>query len=431
MCACLSGPARSGAVILATDFKNNPNEPDRRGDQMFKRILAFSVLLGGLSACDQSGVFDPNDDDAVLVAKTDQAGSGALTVMTRNVYIGARIENVLEAPAELIPCAVYQEWQTVQANDFNERAEILADEIVGATPHLVGLQEMTLFRTQSPGDFFWPPAYQQPATDVRMDFVQILLDALEAKGMHYVVAAQIQNFDIEVPATQGACDPYPPSDVFDDVRVTDFDVILAREDVQISNPKSGNYAAVLAPVFELPGGLPPLEIPLHRGWASIDATVKGVTYRFVDTHFEDDQIAPIFQQLQAQELLTQVLTDLDTPTILVGDLNTAADGSTTPTYGQVIDAGFVDLWTIGRQRGDGFTCCTGSDLIDPQDDLDRRFDLVLYRDAVTAGGGSFRGSVHAEVVGDDRSVRTNSGLLPSDHAGTVVTLNRASGSGSL
>jgi hypothetical protein len=398
---------------------------------MFKQLMAGCLLLAVITACDDSIGFDPEDESIDFVGKAERAGSGALTVMTRNVYIGARIENVLEAPAELIPCAVYDEWVNVQANDFTERAEVLAREIVGATPHLVGLQEMSVFRTQSPGDFFWPPAYQQPASDVQIDFVQILLDALEAKGAHYVVASQIENFDIEVPAAQGACNPYPPSDVFDDLRVTDYDVVLAREDVQISNPQSGNYAAVLTPVFDLPGGLPPLEIPLYRGWASVDATVKGVTYRFVDTHFEDDQIAPVFQQLQAGELLAQVLTDVDMPTILVGDLNTAADGSTTPTYGQVIGAGFVDLWTIGKRRGDGFTCCTGSDLLNPQHELDRRFDLVLYRDAVTAEGGSFRGSVHAEVVGDDQSIRTDSGLLPSDHAGTVVTLNRAPGTGSL
>jgi hypothetical protein len=55
-----------------------------------------------------------------------------------------------------------------------QRAEALADEIVRASPDLVGLQEAALFRTQIPAD---GPA--TPATNVSYDFIQILIDALE------------------------------------------------------------------------------------------------------------------------------------------------------------------------------------------------------------------------------------------------------------
>jgi hypothetical protein len=95
---------------------------------------------------------------------------------------------------------------------------------------LVGLQEAVLVRTQSPPD---GPA--TPATTVVLDYVQILLNALAARGLHYEVVVQSINFDAELPSALGF-----------DVRHTDREVILARadlktSDLKLSNAQAGNF----------------------------------------------------------------------------------------------------------------------------------------------------------------------------------------------
>ena len=97
-----------------------------------------------------------------------------IKVMTRNVYLGADINRILvpDDPSVPIPVLVAQTWGMVQQTNFSERARALADEIAAATPHLVGLQEVSLYRMQNPGDVLLgnPTA----AEDVVLDFLAIL-----------------------------------------------------------------------------------------------------------------------------------------------------------------------------------------------------------------------------------------------------------------
>ena len=103
-------------------------------------------------------------------------------------------------------------YQGYFARNFPERAAALAAEVEATQPDLIGLQEAILVRTQSPPD---GPA--TPATTVALDFVQILLNALAARALHYEVVVQSINVDAELPSTLGF-----------DVRHTDREVILAR-----------------------------------------------------------------------------------------------------------------------------------------------------------------------------------------------------------
>jgi len=74
-----------------------------------------------------------------------------ITVMTRNLYLGANLDPILQAksfPDAL--GAVATRWQLVQANDFRVRARAIAHEIQTARPDVVGFQELVLSRTQTP-----------------------------------------------------------------------------------------------------------------------------------------------------------------------------------------------------------------------------------------------------------------------------------------
>lgn len=326
------------------------------------------------------------------------ANSGQLTVMTRNLYVGTDVFRLFSVPPEEIPLEMAAMLQTVVGTDFYGRANALADEIARTRPHLIGLQEVSLIRYQSPGDFL--AGNPVPAEDVLFDYLEILLNSLESQGEDYYVAAWVQDSDIELPlATLSG---------LDDVRLTDFDVILARGDVDTSNAVSQNY---LARVALSAGGI---SIEFLRGFAAVDATVKYRTYRFVNTHLEVAAFGPV-QGIQAQELAS--FLDAETlPVILVGDLNS---GPGEGGYTVFDSAGYIDTWLAQVGRIDeGWTCCQDEDLLNETSNLTERIDHVFF----LSEGSSELGPVQATLTGEDPLDKTLSGLWPSDHAGVVARI---------
>ena len=73
---------------------------------------------------------DPNEELAILESMRNNEEAGVLKVMSRNIYIGADVDVVLEAEDFTdIPILVAAAYATVQKTDFNKRAELLAEEI--------------------------------------------------------------------------------------------------------------------------------------------------------------------------------------------------------------------------------------------------------------------------------------------------------------
>ncbi len=240
-----------------------------------------------------------------------------------------------------------------------------------------------------------------PATAVLFDFEATLLAELAARGLDYRVAGRIQNTDVELPMIK-------PGPAFDDVRVTDYDAVLARGDVQISNVLEKNFAVAL------PAG----PITVLRGFVAVDATVNGRTYRFVNTHLEPFSLD--VQLAQASELLADLHSETR-PVIAVGDFNTPAPAGA--TYGVLRTNGYLDVWDHRPQPAEpGLTCCHVADLSNVTPALSSRIDLILVRNAESLGPRSGLFLVQADVVGEETRDRTESGLWPSDHAGVVPRL---------
>jgi hypothetical protein len=368
-------------------------------------LVAATLLL---AAC---AIDAPTAPRTGAAARTpdDVDATKAVTVMTRNLYLGSDIGPVLGAgsPQALFAGAT-RIWATVQATDFPARAGALAREIAAATPALVGLQEATLYRMQVPSDQL--TATPTPATAVRYDFLALLLDSLAARGLDYRVASIVQNFDAELPALVAP-------GVVGDVRLTDRDAILARGDVATSDARGGNYVARV-PLRVGGAGGPTIVIP--RGWTSVVADVEGRTFRMVNTHLEVASFAPV-NTAQGREL-SALLTGERLPTVLTGDLNSDADGGSTPAYAELRAHDFQDAWAQARPGEAGLTCCFGERLDDAMAAFHERIDFVLFRDPKL---GSARGpfdALAADVTGDEPGDRTPSGLWPSDHAGVVATL---------
>ncbi len=286
-----------------------------------------------------------------------------LTVMTQNLYVGTGVGDVFTATSwpELV-AAGSEAWARLLATDFPARAEAIADEIVRARPDVVGLQEVTLWRDQTPGDVRTQPVPN--ARDTVFDFLAILQDALSARGLPYTAVATSTGVDVEFPRLD-------PRAGLVDVRLTDRDVLMVRADLagRFGNPDDGRYRAQFSEPFLL--GLS----TSTRGWTSVDYRPDPTTVvRILDTHLEVmERATGTTQERQADEFLAVVAAS-PYPVIALGDFNSPADGSVPPTY-QNLTAVLSDAWSSARPADPGWTCCQPLDRADERTSV--RLDLVL------------------------------------------------------
>jgi len=235
-----------------------------------RRVVVAAALLGLLSIVAVALLATPADA---------KRGAPKVSVMTRNVYLGADLTPGIEAQNldELVDAAG-QVLNEVDANKFQVRAKGLAKEILDRKPRLVGLQEAALWRDAPCGSPIIPPQ----ATHVRGggDFIRLLMDQLNDGRKRYRVAVRQAEFDFETPAnTDGS--PDHSCDI--NGRLTMRDAILVRRHagVKTSNPQSANFETLLQVRVS---GVP---VNVTRGWTAIDATVgESPGFRFVNTHLE-------------------------------------------------------------------------------------------------------------------------------------------------
>jgi endonuclease/exonuclease/phosphatase family metal-dependent hydrolase len=314
-----------------------------------------------------------------------------LTVMTRNLYLGANLDPIVQAksPPEAF-AAVAADWAQVQANDFPTRARAIARELALVKPDVVGFQELSLYRTQTPADFT-----VTPATHVVLDYAAELRRALAARHLKYRFVAVAPWTDAELPAGN------PPTM---DIRLTVRDGLLVRieKKLRIRRVRKVQYATT-TPLF---AGL----VTAKRGYISADATLNGRSFRVATTHLESFSNAS--QVAQGHEL-GEALSAGKVPTVLLGDLNSRADGTGTSTHADLLALGFNDGWTQAHPNDIGLSCCHGEDLREPGGPFYSRIDYVLLRNGFRA--------VAAGIVGQKPGDRL-AGLWPSDHAGVWARL---------
>ena len=332
--------------------------------------------------------------------------------MTRNLFLGADLAPAINAPG--IPEAINGAgtvWNEVQATKFPERAVPLAKEIKASKADLVGLQEVALWHVQQPSDGGAPPISPVPgataASTVAFDFLALLQAQL---GSSYKVVVVQEEFQAELPVnadgnlTTGA-GPLASLGADLDARLTMRDVILVRRGskVKLGKTRKGHFKTRYEPNV---GGL---EIPVDRGWVSVEARLGTRKFRFVNTHLEAFGDTKI-REAQAKELLAGPLK-AKTQVVLVGDLNSGVARHNQPEK-PGDDLAFKALKGF-KDNGARQSCCYPS-LSDPAAKLDHTVDHVLTKPGLK--------TVRARVTGNDPAARTPSGLWPSDHGGVISRL---------
>jgi endonuclease/exonuclease/phosphatase family metal-dependent hydrolase len=372
--------------------------------------IAVALALGGApaGAGSKSGPSTPS--------------SVVLEVQTYNLYFGADLNPLFAPNANLLEAAskVYAE---MQASRIPERARGAAELIAADRPDVVGLQEVSVWRS-APAEVVSGDVVPAGPFEIDYDALDLLLADLSDLGTPYQVVEANTNFSNEAlplpVVTQGALRL---------VAFTDSDVILVRSAslkrgrVNVGDTQSHTYEAML----QVPIGDQLVDVP--RGWSAVDLQVRGRTIRFANTHFEAFGFPPLKDQIrnpQAVELAA-ALEASPYPVILVGDVNVRPSlckderlgtskwpgDQNIVAYETLEDAGLREVWPLLNPKdpcgGAGWT--SGQDSIENEaSTLDHRIDDVFLSEGFSA--------LRADVVGEEESDRTPSGLWPSDHAST-------------
>jgi hypothetical protein len=394
------------------------------GDRRVK--LTLGALMVALIA---SAILVP----AVSEAKKHKT-KAKVTVMTRNVYLGADLSPAIESTDLLSAIKGAGEiYREIERTDFASRAVPLGREIKKSKANLVGLQEVALWRDQV-SDGGTEAVTGVPgavdATEVKFDFLK---DLMAEVGKKYKVVAVQEEFEGELPAdvdddTSTGAGPLAILGADRDARLTMRDVILVRKDGKVKAKKSTVKQDHYGTLFTaLVGGAVPIESA--RGWQSVEAKYKkkgqkAVPFRFVNTHLEAFG-EPTIKEAQAKELVAPGgPMNTKRRAILVGDINSGladphevGDGRNSGTNGDQL--AFKALLAGGlKDRGSGGEYTSGYDAI--LDSTAGKFDHTI--DHVLTNKKAKAKLIKATVTGTDPKEMTPSGLWPSDHGGVISKL---------
>jgi endonuclease/exonuclease/phosphatase family metal-dependent hydrolase len=256
-----------------------------------------------------------------------------VTIMTQNMDSGTDLGFVLalSATKESVDLTLAE----IQASNIPERANLLAEQIAIEQPHIVALEEVTLWRIGPT---------PETATRTLYDQLELLLLALKEHGVAYEVVAINRLTDIALPGSEVA------------VRYTDRDVLLVRSDLR---PPAFHLSDVHARIYD--AALNFQGMPVSQGWISADVHMGNKHFRLVMTHLETPiTLVPEATEVQVAQVgeLIHTLRNLTIPVILCGDFNSDANfGSgpdATPSVALIEAAGYADTWWIANpdDRGD-------------------------------------------------------------------------------
>jgi len=253
----------------------------------------------------------------MLHASAAQAESPQVTVMTRNLYLGADVGVAMDLIPNLSAAAQFM-WDQVKATDFNLRAPKLAAEVIAARPDVIGIQEATIW--------FCKKNAWSKRTEV-FNFTDQFLAATKAQGQEYVLASKGGKTAINtgysiaaIPYVTMVNDPETFQPLFgEDKAACGFEIADA---LAIRADLANKVLAVGNTEYEATYTIVPTIMTIYRGYSWADIQIGNTPVRFVTTHLEslwDENKVPNAAK-QAQQLITD-LKNTKNPIVIMGDFN--------------------------------------------------------------------------------------------------------------
>lgn len=302
----------------------------------------------------------------VLIAPPATAANPTLTVMSRNLYLGADVGVALELIPDM-PAAAQFMWDQVKATDFSKRSALFVEEINREEPDVIGLQEATIWYCKA---HFW-----SAKTEV-FNFTEELLRALDGR---YVIAEQngVKAFNPGY-----SIGPIPFLTTVNDSNT--FQPLFGRDKAAcgfqigdallVKRNLAGDVLAVGNTEFDAIYKVVPTIMEIRRGYTWADIKIGSTTTRFATTHLESlfsDNDVPT-SALQAKQLVAD-LSKTKAPLIVMGDFNSdprdprglsAPNPGGQPTANEICAVGATECNAYRLMRNAGFVDA-GPDASDP------------------------------------------------------------------
>lgn len=243
-----------------------------------------------------------------------QAAEPSVTVMSRNIYLGADVGVAMELIPNF-PAAAQFMWEQVKKTDFSKRAPVLAAEILIEKPDVIGIQEATTWYCKK--NLFSKKV-------AVFDFTKNLL--AELKGEYVIPAkAGVKSFNpgysiAPVPYLTKVNDP----DTFQPLFGTDSaacgfeiaDTIFIKSSLGEKVLNVGNTE------YEDTYTIVPTLMTIYRGYTWADIEIAGTPVRFISTHLESiwDKNKIPNSAKQASQLISD-LANTKMPVVVIGDFN--------------------------------------------------------------------------------------------------------------
>ena len=204
-----------------------------------------------------------------------------ITVMSRNIYLGADVGVALDLIPNF-PAAAQFMWDQMKQTNFKARAPKLAKEILQDRPEIIGIQEATSWRCKK--DFF--------GQEVEIyNFLDDLIAATKSAGLSYSIASAngVKAFNpgysiAAIPYLTKVVDPEVFNPIFgQDSAACGFvigDALLVRDDVKSQIIQVGNSE------YEASYSIVPVLMKIYRGYSWADFKVQDSVVRVITTHLE-------------------------------------------------------------------------------------------------------------------------------------------------
>ncbi|WP_256287885.1 endonuclease/exonuclease/phosphatase family protein [Halobellus inordinatus] len=379
--------------------------------------LAATTLLASGAAERSLATASPDTESGATGARAVASdGDLSVSIATQNLGLGADFLSIARDNDEAtVPERVGALYTDVRKSRPRERMVAIAQELTQRRPAIVGVQEAAIVRR---GPRTGNDPESPDADGIVFDFLDALRAALRARETPYRPVAVATNADLEFP---GRVDGEAI-----DVRLTDRDAILVREDadVTVQDTSTATFDASLTLPLSAERS-----VEIERGYARADLRVAGEPLSVLNTHLES--ALESVRTAQATEFASAVDAG-STPLVALGDFNDGPDGERdayeiltetlsdvavegTSATGETAANGSTAATPEARISG---TCCRPSSLRPPDEDgLTRRIDHVFV-DGIRASHVRRFGVEAVDVDGATRR-------WPSDHAGVLAALTTA------